>query len=55
MVFHYTQNEVPDEYMGDFLKIARMALEGWILFGFINFSFKEHDMRHIYIVLALAS
>ena len=25
--FHYTQNEVPDEYMGDFLKIARMALE----------------------------
>lgn len=25
--FHYTQHEVPDEYMGDFLKIARMALE----------------------------
>lgn len=25
--FHYTSNEVPNEYMGDFLKIARMILE----------------------------
>lgn len=25
--FHYTSNEVPNEYMGDFLKIARMVLE----------------------------
>ncbi|SHL70474.1 hypothetical protein SAMN02745136_05512 [Anaerocolumna jejuensis DSM 15929] len=25
--FHYTDNEVPNEYMGDFVKIARMILE----------------------------
>jgi hypothetical protein len=25
--FHYTSNEVPNEYMGDFLKIAKMVLE----------------------------
>ncbi|MCH5345360.1 MAG: hypothetical protein J1E64_15140 [Acetatifactor sp.] len=25
--FHYTQHEVPNEYMGDFLKIARLTLE----------------------------
>ncbi len=25
--YNYTQHEVPDEYMGDFLKIARLALE----------------------------
>lgn len=25
--FHYTSNEVPNEYMGDFLKIARMIME----------------------------
>lgn len=25
--YHYTQHEVPEEYMGDFLKIARLALE----------------------------
>lgn len=25
--YNYTQHEVPEEYMGDFLKIARLALE----------------------------
>lgn len=25
--FHYTSNEVPNEYMGDFVKIAKMVLE----------------------------
>lgn len=25
--FHYTEHEVPNEYMGDFLKIARLMLE----------------------------
>lgn len=25
--YQYTQHEIPDEYMGDFLKIARLALE----------------------------
>ena len=25
--YNYTQHEVPDEYMGDFLKIAKLALE----------------------------
>lgn len=25
--FHYTQHEVPNEYMGDFLKIAKLTLE----------------------------
>lgn len=25
--YNYTQHEVPDEYMGDFLKIARLSLE----------------------------
>lgn len=25
--FHYTQHEVPNEYMGDFLKIAKLMLE----------------------------
>ncbi len=25
--YHYTQHEIPEEYMGDFLKIAKLALE----------------------------